>query len=80
LNRDLTLFDARQGHYRTLLREAAAERLLRERSLAEPHTQVRREDIVMDMRKLAELLAGVHTNEPQVSGWKLNLSVYRTAI
>ena len=77
---DSTLFDARQGHYRTLLREAAAERLLRERSFADPHTHVRREDIVMDMRKMAELLAGLYTNEPQVSGWKLNLSVYKSAI
>jgi len=75
-----TLFAARQGRYRSLLKEAAAERLVRERASSEQSSQDRRLEIVMDIRKLAELLARLQANEPPISGWALNLIIYRSVI
>jgi hypothetical protein len=74
------LFATRQGRYRSLLKEAAAERLVRERALSAPWSQAGYVEVARDIRKLAELLARLQANEPQTSGWTLNLNIYRAVI
>ena len=80
MDRDYMLFATRQGRYRSLLKEAAAERLVRERADSAPWSQAGYVEVARDIRKLAELLARLQANEPHTSGWNLNLNIYRTVI
>jgi hypothetical protein len=80
VDRDHALFATRRSRYKSLLREAAAERLVRERASSTSRPHAGRAEVVRDIRKLAELLARLQANEPPISGWTLNLTIYRAVI
>lgn len=80
MDRDYVLFATRQGRYKSLLKEAAAERLVREWAASVSWSKPGRVEVVRDLRKLAELLARLQANEPHTSGWTLNLNIYRSVI
>jgi hypothetical protein len=80
VDRDYELYATRRVRYKSLLKQAAAERLVRERASSLPWSQTGQVEVMRDIRKLAELLARLQANEPPTSGWTLNLNIYRAVI